>query len=417
MFERVTRIYETLKQFAAMVVRRYLEDNCQSTAAALTYQTLFAVVPLLTVIYAMFNAFSAFEGLSVRLQSIIFQNVVPENVDVVQQYLTEFSQQAQSLSVPSLVVLAVTAFLLLYTIERTFNDIWRIREPRGGYQRFLMYWALLTLGPILIGVGFVISTYLVSLPLVSDVTRTTGTLQFLPLIMSTAVFTLIYLTVPNCPVPFRHAVFGGLLVACVFELAKYAFANVMARSDLEVIYGTFAAVPLFLLWIYISWTIVLMGAEVVKGLSVFHYHGDARIESPFIQLLLILELFYLAHERGEVVRERDVRKLSDRIEVSEWNDLKALLVELGLIKSVDGGGIVLTRDLNEVSVWELYKQVPFDMPRTMNGDKPWEHALNDKLKHISDRNEEYLKLSLESLFRSTRPETDAARKEETRSVV
>lgn len=413
MIERIIKAARMVQAFSVMVFRQFLADECQSTAAALTYQTLFAVVPLLTVFYAMFNAFAAFEGLSGRLETFIFENVVPENVDVVRDYLTSFSDQAQSLSVPSLLLLGVTAFLMLFTIERTFNEIWRVRDPRHGFQRFLMYWALLTLGPLMIGFGLVISTYVVSLPLISGV-EGTGILKFVPVIMSAAIFTLVFAAVPNCPVPTRDALIGGILVAIAFEVAKYSFATIMAESNFEVIYGTFAAVPLFLLWIFLSWTIVLMGAEIVKGLGVFRFRSNESIESPFVQLLLILEQFYLAHRRGETIVEQDIRRLSERIDVAEWNDLKAMLVDLNLIRPLDRGGIVLSRDLKELSVWELYQAVPFDMPRTVGGDKPWEQHLRNKLQKISSRSEEYMKLSLENLFQSTRPETVPDREDEKR---
>lgn len=393
------RIGRALWRFFAMVARQFVEDDCPGTAAALTYQTLFAVVPLLTVMYAMFNAFEAFGGIAERVESFIFSNIVPENVAVVQEYVSSFSSQAQNLSGPSLLLLAVTAFLMLLTIERRFNEIWRVREPRQGSQRFLMYWAILTLGPVLIGVGFAISTYIASLPLISGVTEYTGMLKYVPFLLSASLFTLIYATVPNCVVRVRYALLGGVLVAVLFELAKSGFAGIMARSNFEVIYGTFAAVPLFLLWVYLSWTIVLMGAEVVKGLGVFRIEGDERLESPLVQLLLILELFHHAHRRGEAVREEDIRALANRVDVSEWNDLKARLVELGLIKSVDKGGLVLSRDLKELSVWDLYQAVPFDMPGTVGGDKFWEHALAEKLEKIAGRSKEYLRMDLESLFK------------------
>ncbi len=420
MTDRIKHFGLWLRQFSTMVWREYLDDGCQSTAAALTYQTLFAVVPLITVMYLFFNAFPAFEGVRERAEDFVFSNIVPENVDVLREYLTGFSEQAQALSGPSLALLAVTAFLMLFTIERTFNEIWGVRKPRAGYQRFLMYWAILTLGPILMGMGFVITTYIEALPLISDVTASSPVLKFVPFLLSASIFTLIYVTVPNSLVPLKDAVMGGILVAIAFEFAKYSFADIMASSSFEVIYGAFAAVPLFLLWIYLSWTIVLIGAEVVKGLGVFRYRGDEGIESPFVQLLLILELFFHAHERGEEIRDRDVRNISDRIDVASWNELKAMLMDLELIKTVDGGGIVLTKDLRNMSVWELYESVPFDMPQSVGGDNAWEQALNDKLGKITGRSSEYLRLSLDSLFQSTRPETvvnDSEDEEEKRSVV
>jgi membrane protein len=188
-------------------------------------------------------------------------------------------------------------------------------------------------------------------------------------------------------------------------MAKGAFATIMAKSNFEVVYGTFAAVPLFLLWIYLSWTIVLIGAELVKGLSVFRFGGDEHVESPMAQLLLILEQFYLAHKRGDIVWEDNIRDLSSRIDVSEWNDYKARLMDLNLIRPLDKGGLVLSRDLKEVSVWDLYRSVPFDMPVRMGGDKAWEHNLTERLDKISGRSMEYLNMDLETLFQSDEPDS------------
>ena len=406
--------WRSLLRFGRTIVYQYLDDDCQSTAAALTYQTLFAVVPLLTVMYSMFNAFEAFGGIAGRVEEFIFTNIVPENVGAVQEYLASFSDQARSLSAPSLALLSITAFLMLFTIERTFNEIWRVKDPRHGFQRFLMYWAIMTLGPLLIGIGFVISAYVVSIPLIVGVTETTGMLKLVPFVLSTLAFTLLYITVPNCVVHFRYGLIGGVLVAIAFEFAKVTFTRIMAGSNFEVIYGTFAAVPLFLLWVYLSWTIILAGAEIVKGLHIFRIGGDASIEPKLSQLILILELFFRAHQRGEVVRDSDIRRLSSRIDVGEWNDLKAVLVNLNLIKPLDRGGIVLSRDLKEISVWELYQLVPYDMPKTIGGNTPWEHDLAKRLEHISGGAQEDLGIDLETLFRVTEEPDDKDEKPDSR---
>ena len=151
--------------FLRLLMRNYAEDGCPSTAAALTYQTLFAVVPLLTVTYTVLSAFQAQSGVGEMLQDFMFENVVPESVGVVEGYLQEFSDQARRLSGPSLIFIGLTAFLMMFTIEKSFNEIWRIKQPRQGFQRILMYWAILTLGPVLMGIGIAITTYLFSLPL------------------------------------------------------------------------------------------------------------------------------------------------------------------------------------------------------------------------------------------------------------
>ncbi|MDE0757354.1 MAG: YihY family inner membrane protein, partial [Pseudomonadales bacterium] len=273
---------QQVTQFLRYVVSEYISDGCQTTGAALTYQTLFAVVPALTVSYMVLSAFEAFSGVSRTLEDFIFSYVVPENIASVQSYLRLFSDQARSLSAPSFVLLGVTAFLMLFTIERTFNEIWKVSEPRNKLQRVLMYWGLLTLGPLLIVGGTVMTTYLFSLPFFSDISDLPVVYQFLPWTLSVLAFTLVYAAVPNAVVPLKHALLGGLLVAFSFEVAKYGFGKLMAASDFEVIYGAFAVVPVFLLWIYVTWTIILAGAEFVKALGLFRSDKDLLLEPQYL---------------------------------------------------------------------------------------------------------------------------------------
>jgi membrane protein len=387
-------------QFIWYLGRQFYGDKCPTSAASLTYQSLFAVVPLLTVMYAMFNAIDAFSGVGSQVQAFLFENIIPENVSVVQSYLTSFSDQASALSGPSFLLLTVTAFLMLYTIEQIFNDIWDVREPRHGFQRFLMYWALLTLGPILLGLGFAITTYVLSIPVISGVTEVTGALRILPVLISVVLFTLIYVAVPNCRVPIPHAFVGGVLVAVVFELAKVMFAEIMSRSSFEVIYGAFAAVPLFLLWIYILWSILLMGAEFVKAISGFRVDNEGKAELPFVQVLLILDCFYRVHRRGGIVREADIRSLSPRVEYDRWHEYQALLADMNIIEVIDKDSMMLRQDLNEISVWQLFHQVPYQLPNEMHGSTAWELRLGEQFKGITGRNKESLGMDLESLFRS-----------------
>lgn len=387
--------------FVRFLVRNYIEDNCQTTAAALTYQTLFAVVPSLTVMYTVLSAFEAFGGMGRTIEDLLFENIVPDNVSAVQEYLRSFSDQARSLSVPSLVILAVTAFLMLFTIERTFNEIWGVKEPRHGFQRVMMYWAVLTMGPLLLVMGIGITTYVLSLPLISDVAESPLGLRFLPLALSAGTFTLIYVVVPNTLVPLKHAVAGGFLVATVFETAKFSFGFFMSQSSFEVIYGTFAVVPLFLIWIYVSWTIVLFGAELVKALAVYRFKGSHKLESPFLQVLIILEIFYRAHQRGEVVTDKAIRRLDDRIDLEHWQNYRERLIDLNLVKSVERGGLVLSFDLSELTLWQLYQKLPWPIPSKQGlGESEWEKNLAETFSSITSRNREMLSIDLETLFRA-----------------
>ena len=386
--------------FVRLLLGNYQRDGCQSTAAALTYQTLFAVVPLLTITYTMIASFQAFSGMGEMLQSFLFNNVVPENVAVVENYLKDFSDQARNLSVPSLIVLAITSFLMMFTIEKSFNEIWRVQEPRQGFQRILMYWAVLTLGPPMVGVGIAITTYVISLPLLYDVTNTSGFLQLVPVLLNTIVFTLMYLTIPNCVVPLRHGFVGGLVVALLFELVKQLFGTVMSKTDFEVIYGTYAAVPLFLIWLYLSWAIVLFGAELAKGLGLYHSQRSDELEPPLLQVLIILDEFFRSHQKGEVVTEKMMAKLGHRVDLQLWHEYKSRLIGLGIVRPVEKGGLVLSKDLNEVTLWELYEALPWSLPEGFNNSREgWETTVDQSLDELGSAGRAALEINLERLFR------------------
>ena len=390
---------EAVWDFFKLLVKNYSEDGCQSTAAALTYQTLFAVVPLLTITYTVLEAFEAFGGVGDVLQDFVFDNVVPESVSVVQEYIQQFSSQAMSLSGPSLIVVGITAFLMMHTIEKSFNDIWRIREPRQGFQRILMYWAILTLGPVLMFLGLASTTYLFSLPIITGV-GASKLFGVVPLALSTVFFTLMYVAVPNCQVPLRHGVIAAAVVAVGFELVKHLFGSVMAMTDFAVIYGTYAAVPLFLIWLYVSWTIVLFGAELNKNMGLFRSQRSPQIEPPLVQILIILHEFFRCHRLGEVVTDRTITSLSHRVDMQAWHDYKSRLLTLGLIRVVEKGGLVLSKDLNEVTLWSLYRDLPWPLPEgfTVAGEV-WEKLVNEKLTKSYEERRMVFELDLEQLYR------------------
>lgn len=390
---------EAVWDFFKLLVKNYSEDGCQSTAAALTYQTLFAVVPLLTITYTVLEAFEAFSGVGDVLQDFVFDNVVPESVSVVQEYIQQFSSQAMSLSGPSLIVVGITAFLMMHTIEKSFNDIWRIREPRQGFQRILMYWAILTLGPVLMFLGLASTTYLFSLPIITGV-GASKLFGVVPLALSTVFFTLMYVAVPNCQVPLRHGVIAAAVVAVGFELVKHLFGSVMAMTDFAVIYGTYAAVPLFLIWLYVSWTIVLFGAELNKNMGLFRSQRSPQMEPPLVQILIILHEFFRCHRLGEVVTDKTITSLSHRVDMQAWHDYKSRLLTLGLIRVVEKGGLVLSKDLNEVTLWSLYRDLPWPLPAgfTVAGEV-WEKLVNEKLTKSYEERRMVFELDLEQLYR------------------
>ncbi|MEZ5503163.1 MAG: YihY family inner membrane protein, partial [Halioglobus sp.] len=248
---------------ARYIVGRFGADRCSENAAALTYMSLFALVPLLTVLYTMASAIPAFQGAEEQMQAILFKQLVPQSSANIEQYLNDFSQQAKNLTGPGIGFLLVTAILMLRNIEHAFNLIWRARENRSPLSSFLLYWAVLTLTPITIGLALALSTYFSAVAHALDNLDIFGAraliVQAAPVLLSTLGFSLVYAAVPNCRVPLRHALVGGVIAALAFHAARSVFTKAVASSSITFIYGAFAAVPLFLLWIYLSWNIVLMG--------------------------------------------------------------------------------------------------------------------------------------------------------------
>ncbi len=352
-------------QFWRLLVRRFINNRGTSNAAALTYTTLFAVVPLMTVTFSVLSIIPAFQDTGEQIQLFIFQNFVPASGNTVQSYLSDFSQQARKLTWIGVGALAVTALLMLLTIEKTFNMIWRVRQRRRGMTSFLLYWAILSLGPLLLGAGFAMSTYFTSLSLLSGPHSLPGAaalLALMPLITSIAAFTLIYATVPNARVPFQHALAGGLFVAILLEVAKGLFAlYVSLFPGYQLIYGAFATVPLFLLWVYLSWLIVLFGAELVCSLS-FTRASRHRVLPKLLLLLGVLRVFLDHQQRGLAVGLRQLQTSGWPLSEDDWLAVLTFLEGQQLVCESGTSQWVLCRDLGYYRLQQLLDRSPWPLP-------------------------------------------------------
>ncbi|MGI9326625.1 MAG: YihY family inner membrane protein [Pseudomonadales bacterium] len=338
---------------------QFLEHDCLSAAAALTYTTLFAVVPLMTVTYTFFSILPEYAQVGDQVQSFIFQNFVPGSSDLVRDKLNEFADRARDLTAIGFLFLFVTAFLMLINIEKSFNTIWHVAEPRRGLQRFLLYWGVLSLGPACVVAGMLSSLYLLSLPLVSDLDAfglREAILGYLPVLLSIAGFTVLYYAVPNCHVPFSHALFGGVVTMLVFQAAFAIFATTSRWFSYDAVYGTFAAVPAFLIWLYLVWVIILSGAITVRSLSLAA--DDAVDGEPLlIKAARLLRMFNKAHLDGHAVTDREVA-LSVSLSQPERDRVFGVFQNLKLLTQTEDERWILGRSLKAVSLWELYQQLP-----------------------------------------------------------
>ncbi|SFU61725.1 YihY family inner membrane protein [Pseudoduganella namucuonensis] len=287
--------------------RRLREESLPQVAGSLTFATVFALVPLLTIALAIFTTFPMFTTLRKALEAYFVQSVMPKQIATpILNNLTMFASKATRLSAVGAVALVFTSVAMMGMIERVFNRIWRVKAERSWARRILVYWALLTLGPLLVGVSLSLSThvyvatsdYLGEVPVLAAVVYT-----LLSIAATTAGFTLMYTVVPNRQVDWRDALWGGLVAALFFELAKRGFAVFITQfPTYSRIYGALAALPLFLLWIYLSWLITLIGALFVAALPVVKYERwwhEAVPGGAFVDAMAILKVLHTATRCGD----------------------------------------------------------------------------------------------------------------------
>lgn len=251
------------------IYNRFFEAECLSRSAALTYTTLLSVVPLVVVVLAVLNHFNLLGDWSPRLESFIFSNFVPSTGQIVQSYVRKFSEEAGSLPLSGLLFLSFTAVMLMISIERHSNAVWQAPKHRALSASVLIYWTLLALGPILVVLSLVISSYLISLGfwqgLLSGIDDT-YLMASLPIMTEFLGFVIIYAWTPCATVKILGAILGGLLATGLFEVAKYFFAYyVIYFSSYTLLYGALATIPLFLIWMYCVWVIFFLGLLAVKA--------------------------------------------------------------------------------------------------------------------------------------------------------
>jgi len=326
--------------------QRFDEDRLGLTAGSLTFTTLIALVPLVTVMLAIFTAFPMFSGVEAALQKYFLQNLVPEGIArPVLASLTTFASKARGVGTVGLVLLVITALAMALTIDRALNAIWRVRRYRPIAQRILVYWAGLTLGPLVLGISVSLTSYAVSASrgLVAGLPGGVGflleTMQFLMFAGATAAM---FHYVPNTSVRWRHAWAGGLFVAAAFEGAKEALAwYVDAVPTFSAVYGAFATLPILLLWVYLAWVIVLLGAVIAAYAPSLQMRVAARPAEPgwrfelALAVLRLLDAARHAPQRGLSLAALGEALRADPLQLEPVVDL---LSELDWVQRVDEGG-------------------------------------------------------------------------------
>ncbi|MDM1758266.1 MULTISPECIES: YihY family inner membrane protein [Acinetobacter] len=359
---------KTWFQFILFVIRRFEADRCRDQAGSLTYTTLFAVVPMLTVFLVIISSIKALEPARQQLQQMIYSNFLPKTSIAFDKAFNVFTQNSSNLTVIGILFLFITTVMMLTSIESVFNRIWRVQETRNGIVGFMRYWTIISLGPILLGSAFVISSTLASMNVLSNnfagyQVDGTALLWIISFALTVLGFFILYWTIPNRSVPVKAAAISGLFSAIVFELLKNLFGFIMTNfTSYTIVYGAFAAVPIFLLWIFMSWNIVLLGVEISYALTAFHT-GKIQTRHPILMLLDVLELFYQKQKSGKAVSDAEVLKILGRGEIGRWPAYVSMLEKQNLVTRTDNNEYVLARNLDTIDFWTFYTALPYPLPR------------------------------------------------------
>ena len=352
-------------EFMLAVARRFYEERGLQVAASLTYTTLLSLVPLFTVALAVSTAFPVFDDTVDALQLFVFENFLPDarGIDTIADQINSFTQNAGRLTAIGIGFFAVTAILLIRTIDDALNGIFRVQRPRPPLQRVLIYWAVLTLGPALVGGSLSATSFAVgasfgwlNLDILAE-----AVLRVLPFVFTCVALMLLYAVVPYRHVPWRHALAGALVAGIAFELAKRGFALYLVRfPTYTLIYGAFATIPIFLVWMYLSWAVVLAGAALTAMLPAYYIHDRREVAgSDFVDALAVLGALARAQPDGRILTLRRITAMV-RLMPHRCEEILERSRRLGWTTRTEKDGWVLTRDAAGIGVRDLFRAFVFD---------------------------------------------------------
>ena len=332
-----------LRDLLRFAARRLDEERLPQVAGSLTFTTVLGLVPLLTIALAIFTAFPLFNTFRAALETYFSDHLMPRMIaNTVLDYLNQFAAKSMRLSAVGAVALFVTAVTMMSMVDRVFNRIWRITTPRPLVQRILIYWALVTLGPLLIGVSLTITSYLFSATSSAVMqVRFLGNIFYsaVSLLLTIGAFTLLYVTVPNRAISWKDAAAGGALAGLAFEIAKRIFALYVTKfPTYTVVYGSIAAIPIFLVWIYMFWMITLIGALFAAALPIVKYERWWHVPTPgsaFIEAMAILKVLYDARTTSSSAAV-DANRIRNRTRLG-FDESEALLgkmLEVGWVARI-----------------------------------------------------------------------------------
>jgi len=353
--------------FLRFVVARLRQDRCAEMAASLTFTTLLSLVPLLTIMLTVFTAFPVFADLAASFKSFLLSNLVPETGGrMITRYVEQFAESASRLTAVGVAALGITAMWMMLTIDNAFHRIFRASRQRRLLQRVLVYWAVITLAPVLVGASLSLTSWLAGLSMGNDQNLSAFNaiaLKLFSVLLTSAAFTLLFRVVPNRYVPMTHAMIGGVIAAIAFEAMNRGFAYYITQfPTYKLVYGAFASLPIFLLWIYLSWLMLLFGAIIAAAIPHWRSRHALKIDHP-------ARLYFALHILKEMDRDLqngEVHGLPElsrqlRIGYEEVENIMSQLVKARIVGKLSESGWGLVRTPDRIAVSELTRLFLLDV--------------------------------------------------------
>lgn len=400
------------RTFFRFLLGRFLDDRLFQVAGALSFTTAFALVPLSMVVFGVLSAFPVYEQWSDQLSHYIFANFVPSSAREVESYLRELSKNTGQLTAVGVIVLVVSLLITLNGIEAAFNRIWRVPTARPKFSRFLMYWTVLTFGALLAAASLALSARFFALAVFSTVPGQwleTWLLRMSPVLIEWLALTLVYRVVPHRTIQWRFAMIGAALAAVMIEAVKWGVGLYLGGfATYQKIYGALALIPIFMGWIYFSWIAILLGASLASSLSAFRYQPASQrlpIGYELYGLLRLIGRFHEARGEGKGLHLDDIRRLEPMLTDALVQQMLGQLSAARVLSRAESGEWLLARDLDDVSLTDLYETCHLRIPIA----EAWLPARDDALGEAAAAALDDLRVPLRDLLR--RPVAEVYRKE------
>ena len=364
---------------ATFAGRRARDVKMAQVAGSLTFTTTLTIVPLFAVALAVFTTFPLFSEFRGAVENAVLKALPGQISETVLRYINQFALKATRLTAVGLIFLALTAIAMMITVDRVMNDIWRVTRRRSLTQRIVIYWAILTLSPLLIGASLSASSYLWSLS--GDAVKSMpplvrGGLDYAPLIISGFAYAALYVFVPNRNVAWRDALIGGFIAALLAEVLKVSFGEFVARGTTGSVYGAFAALPLFLIWVYLSWYALLFGAAItatLPRLRATRFADETRAGNQFVTAVALLKLLLKAKGDKTPAVAPSVLARRIRTSVDETEQLLEVLERLGYVRQMASTATgrrgeqdwLLTCDENATTLQAVFERFAIDPGNTL----------------------------------------------------